>query len=212
VRARTSLKPSVLCSREIDLADLSFLRSYFKYLTTRHRQFTLLITCELGTSLTRHALHSPFHHISIPRFPMQKHTRGQPPRAHLWIRRPPRSLLREQVREDLDATPLPASAFRRSSSSPRQGSRQKWPLPAASSTRTVAPCIYTHSCRRRRQLAHTGGSFSHLWLLGILWRKIGRWVWSLICGSTSENTYCLSLAISRIEEIRLGERRWCGRR
>jgi hypothetical protein len=35
---RTSLKPHVLCSREIDLTDFHFLRSYSKYLMTRRRQ------------------------------------------------------------------------------------------------------------------------------------------------------------------------------
>jgi hypothetical protein len=33
-----SLKPHVLCSCDIDLADLRFLRSYSKYLMTRRRQ------------------------------------------------------------------------------------------------------------------------------------------------------------------------------
>jgi hypothetical protein len=36
VRVRTSVKLRALCSREIDLADLHSLRSYSKYLTSRH--------------------------------------------------------------------------------------------------------------------------------------------------------------------------------
>jgi hypothetical protein len=53
VRVRTSLKPRVLCSREIDLTDLCSLLSYSKYLMTRDNQYaTQNETLKYGLLLT----------------------------------------------------------------------------------------------------------------------------------------------------------------